>query len=113
MEPPPAPMVWMSTIGSLSGNGPIMPSLVTSGRPSRTRQMSALVPPTSMEMMSPKPAARPTPTAPTTPAAGPESTVCTGCRTQVAALVTPPSDFMIRSGACTPSPSRASRSTLT
>jgi len=33
--------------------------------------------------------------------------------TQVAALVTPPSDFMIRSGACTPSASRAWRSTPT
>ena len=32
------------------------PSLVISGRPSRTRQMSALVPPTSMEMMSRRPA---------------------------------------------------------
>ena len=94
-------------MGSLSGNGPIMPSLVTSGRPSRTRQMSALVPPTSIEMMSPKPAERPTDTAPTTPAAGPESTVCTGWRTQVAALVTPPSDFMMSSGACRPTPSSA------
>ena len=113
MDPPPAPIVWMSTIGSLSGNGPIMPSLVTSGRPSRTRQMSALVPPTSIEMMSPKPAERPTDTAPTTPAAGPDSTVCTGWRTQVAALVTPPSDFMMSSGACRPSLSSAWRSTLT
>ena len=113
MLPPPAPMVWMSTIGSLSGNGPIIPSLVISGRPSRTRQMSALVPPTSIEMMSPKPAARATPTAPTTPAAGPESTVCTGSCMHVAALVTPPSDFMIRSGAPTPRASSASRSTPT
>ena len=86
-------------IGSFSGNGPMAPSLVISGRPSRTRQMSALVPPTSIEMMSARPAGRATLTAPITPAAGPESTVCTGWRTQVAALVTPPSDFMIRSGA--------------
>ena len=113
MLPPPAPIVWMSMIGSFSGNGPIVPSLVISGRPSRTRQMSALVPPTSIEMMSSKPAARATLTAPTTPAAGPDSTVCTGWRTHVAALVTPPSDFMIRSGARTPSASSASRSTPT
>ena len=113
MLPPPAPMVWMSTMGSFSGNGPTIPSLVTSGRPSRTRQMSALVPPTSIEMMSRWPAARATLTAPTTPAAGPDSTVCTGWRTQVAALVTPPSDFMISSGARTPSASRAWRSSPT
>ena len=113
MLPPPAPMVLMSMMGSFSGNTPMLPSLVISGRPSRTRQISALVPPTSMEMMSPNPALRAMLTAPLTPAAGPDSTVCTGWRTHVAALVTPPSDFMIRSGARTPSSSRASRSTPT
>ena len=100
-------------MGSFSGNGPIIPSLVISGREFLTRQMSALVPPTSIEMTSVKPAARATLTAPMTPAAGPDSTVCTGWRTQVGALVTPPSDFMIRSGARTPSASSAPRSTLT
>ncbi len=75
--------------------------------------MSALVPPTSMEITSPLPAERATLTAPITPAAGPESTVWTGWRTQVGALVTPPSDFMMRSGAFTPSASSAPRSTPT
>ena len=75
--------------------------------------MSALVPPTSIEITSAKPAARAMLTAPITPAAGPESTVCTGWRTHVGALVTPPSDFMMSSGAFTPMASRAPRSTPT
>src|SRR4026207_2248521 len=73
MEPPPAPMVWMSIIGTCSGQAPTRPSVVTSASPPRTRHTSALVPPTSTEMRSSNPAASPTRRAPITPAAGPDS----------------------------------------
>jgi hypothetical protein len=56
MLPPPAPMVLISMMGIFRGKGPIFASLVISGWRSRTRQMSALVPPTSMEMMLENPA---------------------------------------------------------
>ena len=91
-------------MGSFSGNGPIMPSLVISGRPSRTRQMSALVPPTSIEMMSPKPGrARHAHRADRRRRRGPTARSARAGARRSAALVTPPSDFMMSSGACTPS----------
>ena len=49
-------------------------------RPSLIRQMSALVPPISMVMMSSIPQAAATSRAPTTPAAGPDSAVSAGAR---------------------------------
>ncbi len=102
MLPPPAPMVTMSSIGSCNGNPPIWRSTVISGSLSRTRHMSALVPPTSIEMKLGEPAAFATCSAPMTPATGPERTVWIACRAAMSALVTPPLDFMMNSGAFSP-----------
>ena len=62
-----------------------------------------------MAMMSSKPAALATPTAPTTPPAGPESRVRTGWLRVVATFIKPPFDWMMRSWLAQPiSPSRVS-----
>src|SRR4030095_12515602 len=74
-SPPPAPIVWMRITGTRGGHWPIRPSTVTSASPPRTRHTSALVPPTSTEMRSAKPAASPIRRAPIPPAAGPASAV--------------------------------------
>jgi hypothetical protein len=102
MDPPPAPMVWMSIIGTCSGQAPTRPSVVTSASPPRTRHTSALVPPTSTEMRSSNPAASPTRRAPITPAAGPDSAVWMAWVRTTSAPMTPPLDFMIDSGARIP-----------
>ena len=78
-------------------------STVTSGRPSLTRQMSALVPPTSTEMKLGCPASLDTRVAPMTPATGPDRTVWIACLAARSALVTPPFDFMMNRGAFMPS----------
>ena len=102
MEPPPAPIVWMSIIGTWSGQVPTWPSTVTSASPPRTRHTSALVPPTSTEIRSANPDASPIRRAPITPAAGPESAVWIACVRTTPAPMTPPLDFMIDSGAVIP-----------
>ena len=106
MLPPPAPMVWMSTIGIGRGNGPTSPSLVTVGAASRTRETSALVPPMSMAMRSRHPAAAPMNAAPRTPAAGPESAMWTGSRIASRGENIPPFDFITKNGASTPRSAR-------
>ena len=73
---------------------------------------SALVPPTSMEMILENPAPWATLTAPITPAAGPERAVWIACRAAVSALVTPPFDFMINNGASICAASNLPRSRL-
>jgi len=108
MEPPPAPIVWMSIIGTCSGQLPMRPSTVTSASPPRMRQTSALVPPTSTEMRSSNPADSPILRAPITPAAGPDSAVWIACVRTTSAPMTPPLDFMIDSGAATPRPASCS-----
>ena len=80
MEPPPAPIVTMSTIGSGSGQAPTWPLWVSAIRPPCSRQMSAEVPPISTVTMSPMPHAAAASRAPTTPAAGPDSAVSNGAR---------------------------------
>ena len=47
MEPPPAPIVWMSSAGSRIGNPPTVRAGAGSGTPPRTKQTSVLVPPMS------------------------------------------------------------------
>ena len=56
----------------------------------------------SIAMTSSSPAAFATPTAPTTPAAGPESRVRTGWLRATATLISPPLDCMMRIGAGQP-----------
>ena len=108
IEPPPAPTVWMSTVGSRTGSPPTARSAARSAAPPSIRQTSVDVPPMSKESASPKPAARATRAAPTTPPAGPETSTTTGCAAASRASRRPP-DERITSGsgrpaAGTPSP---------
>ena len=69
MLPPPAPTVWMSSIGSRTGRPATSRSVDRPGRPSRISETSQLVPPMSKATASPAPI----PTAAATPPAGPDS----------------------------------------
>ena len=95
-------MAATSTIGTRRGYVSIIPSLVTSGFPAWTRLMSALVPPTSIVMMSVRPASSPAYLPPMTPAAGPDSRTDTGLLVTRPAEVMPPRDCMTCSGASMP-----------
>ena len=78
IDPPPAPMVWMSIIGTRTGRPyPISLSAVTAGRPSRITPTSKLVPPMSQLITFRCPARRATWAAAFTPAAGPDIRVLT------------------------------------
>ncbi len=79
IEPPPAPTVWMSTIGSLIGNPPTDRSSVRSARPPEIRHTSVEVPPMSNEIAFSTPASSATRAAPTTPPAGPETSTSAAC----------------------------------
>src|SRR4029453_5454890 len=103
MLPPPAPIVLQSTIGVRTGNGPIRPSLVITGRPPCTTLTSLLVPPMSSEMKSVIPDCSAAHCAPTTPPAGPDRKSVTGCCAATAAETMPPRERMICGTAPTPS----------
>ena len=105
IEPPPAPTVTRSIIGTLAGKRPTVASVVSDGAPERMTATSVAVPPPSRVTTSSKPAAWVTAAAPSAPAAGPDSTVVIGLRATWSADVTPPLDFMTKNG--TPSPARA------
>ena len=62
----------------------------------------AVVPPMSNEIAFAKPSRCATPSAATTPAAGPDSSASTGRRPASSAVITPPEDCMIVSGASIP-----------
>src|SRR5579885_2952404 len=96
MEPPPVPTVIISIIGVLTGKRPILPSVVRRGCPLFTRQTSVEVPPASRVIASGNPAARAMKLAPSAPAAGPESTVVIGWRSNSRADTTTPFDFIIQ-----------------
>src|SRR6267142_3442978 len=68
----------MSSMGTRTGRPAISPSLAGRGSPSSS-ETSVEVPPMSKEMMRSNPLRRAIAAAPTTPPAGPESTVRTGC----------------------------------
>src|SRR5947209_5869146 len=57
IEPPPAPTVTTSVIGTLTGCRPTRPSVVTCGAPCSTTATSVLVPPPSSVRTRSKPAA--------------------------------------------------------
>ena len=57
--------------------------------------MSQLVPPTSREMAFSRPISRHSRWVPTTPATGPDMSVCTGARAITPGVATPPLDCMI------------------
>ena len=99
IEPPPAPIVTISTIGRPTGQPPMRPLVVRFGSAPSIRLMSADVPPMSIWIRFRAPVNWPTYAAPTAPAAGPDRAVSTGARRTLSALVTPPLDFMSSSGA--------------
>ena len=70
---PPAPTVCRSTVGSRTGRPPTARSLARPAAPPSIRHTSVDVPPMSNEIAVSKPARRATSAAPTTPAAGPET----------------------------------------
>ena len=95
MLPPPAPMVFISSIGWRRGYFAILPSLDRTGLPLSTREMSQLVPPMSRVMRSMRSLSLPAWTPPITPAAGPERTVDTVLERMVSSLVMPPREWMM------------------
>ena len=81
------------------------PTWYSSVRESAPRSMIAafaVVPPMSKVMTFSRPIARASAWAPTTPPAGPDSTMCIGLAAAAAAVIRPPFDCMIRSGPRTP-----------
>ena len=76
MEPPPAPMLLMSSIGIRTGRPPASPSVVYGGCPSNSAT-SVDVPPMSKLMKRSTPIWLATAAAPTKPPAGPDRTVLT------------------------------------
>ena len=72
---------------------------VFTGWPSSRMAAFAVVPPMSSEITLGIPAARARKAQATTPAAGPDSTRCAGFRIAASALIRPPLDCMIWSGA--------------
>ena len=69
----------------------------------------AVVPPMSKVITFANPRRRAIPSAATTPAAGPDSSASTGRCFASSAVMTPPEDCMIVSGAAIPAPSRPLR----
>jgi hypothetical protein len=104
-EPPPAPTVWMSMEVRRTGKPATLRPKAISALPSRTRQTSVEVPPMSKVMRSSRPERAPAATAPTTPAAGPESAVRIGISAARPTDMRPPEDWQMpipAPGACVP-----------
>ena len=110
MLPPPAPIVFTSTIGARTGYGPMNPPEVMSGFPPLTTATSLLVPPMSRETKSRTSERSAAKRAPTTPAAGPERKSVTGCRAASPADTSPPRERITRGTPGTPSPRSVSAS---
>ena len=81
-------------------------SEVFAGWPSSRIAAFAVVPPMSSEITLGSPAARARQAQATTPAAGPDSTRCAGFADRASALMRPPLDCMIWSGAEIPASAR-------
>ena len=99
MEPPPAPMVWMSSWGIFSGQASIWLSCDMRGASPCTRAASVLVPPMSNVMMSSTPALAATRTAPVTPPTGPDRNVPAQRSAAAARVMAPPFEPMMLTGA--------------
>jgi hypothetical protein len=97
MEPPPAPTVCTSTLGSRIGRPAIVRTRERSADPSVIRQTSVDVPPMSNAMAFAKPARSATRAAPTTPPAGPDRRAQEACAAASTSEATPP-DERITSG---------------
>src|ERR1700742_2985817 len=92
IEPPPAPTVWTSTVGSWIGRPPIVRESVRRTAPSSTTQTSQEVPPMSKPSALPSPERRARRPAPTAPPAGPERTLQAPARAASSAGATPPEE---------------------
>ncbi len=100
-EPPPAPAVWISSMGTRTGNPLTWPSMVVGGsRLASSRATSVDVPPMSKVSSRSMPARRAMLSAPVTPPAGPDKMVRTGSRAAAGAERMPPEDCMMLS--CAP-----------
>ena len=94
MEPPPAPIVWMSRDGNRTGYPPIDRCAAGAGSPPCTRHTSVLVPPMSKVMASGKPLATAAAAAARTPAAGPDRRSAAGSVAATAAGRSPPAELI-------------------
>ena len=94
MEPPPAPMTWMSTTDICTGSPSSLAWLEPDGSPSMMRLASNEVPPMSMQMRLGRPVAADSALPPMAPPTGPERSVCSGVSLAVSAVITPPFDCM-------------------
>ena len=104
---PPRPQVCTSIASIMVRQPPITaPSALTIGRPSSTMATSVVVPPMSATRKLSSPCRKP---APTTLAAGPESTVSTGYSSATSAFMSVPSPLTIITGAVIPSRSSTRR----
>ena len=95
IDPPPAPTVWMSTVGSRIGRPPTSRSVDRSACPPAIRQTSVEVPPMSKEIALSKPAQRGD-AAPRRRRRrpGPETRIHDGCAAASSSVATPPEERM-------------------
>ena len=110
MDPPPAPMALMSITGRRIGTVSSRACRVRIGFPSRIRLMSVEVPPISIVTMSRMPASPATWALPTTPPAGPDSTVWTGFSRAESRVIRPPEASITITGLVSGNPRPSSRS---
>ena len=102
MEPPPAPTLRTSRVGTLAGKEPTSVEREMVGSPSRITDTSVDVPPMSNASTRLNPVRRAMAAVLVTPPAGPDSTVWTGRREAASALINPPSERTMCRRAVTP-----------
>ena len=110
IEPPPAPIVRMSTIGIWIGTPhSISNAVVKLSLPPITVETSVEVPPMSIVTRWSTPRSWATQRLAITPPVGPDSTMLTGAAAAAAMLISPPFDLMITAGALMSAASSRSR----
>ena len=103
IEPPPAPTVWRSSIGSATGRPPTGRAPVSRAAPSSITQTSHDVPPMSKQSASGSPDASAAHAAPAAPPAGPDKTVRAACARAWSSVASPPEDCITSgTGSCAP-----------
>jgi len=108
IEPPPAPIVTMSSVGASNGYGPIRLRLVSSGAPLEISDTSALVPPMSRVIRFWIPQLAASALAPMMPPITPECVMAVGARVAESNVEMPPLPRMMKGLAGTPCPASAS-----
>jgi hypothetical protein len=109
IEPPPAPTVWMSIIGTCMGSPATSRPPVRTAAPPATRHTSVDVPPMSNAITFSSPLTAAIRSVATTPPAGPETRITAGCAAASESEATPPED-RITSGSGSPAVAVACRS---